>query len=40
LTTEERKIAISCDNSGEIDIDEIAGQLRQLRKKAGSQMAS
>ena len=40
LTKEEQEIAISCDNSGEIDIEEIAGNIKRFRKAAESPQSS
>jgi uncharacterized protein with ATP-grasp and redox domains len=36
LTDAEQEIAITCDNSGEIDIDEIAKKIKRARKAAES----
>ena len=36
LTKEEQEIAISCDNSGVLDIDEIAANIKRARKTAAS----
>jgi aminoglycoside phosphotransferase family enzyme len=36
LTDAEQEIAITCDNSGDIDIAEIAGKIKQVRKNAAS----
>ena len=40
LTKEEQEIAISCDNSGEIDVGEIAAKIKRIRKSAESLQAS
>lgn len=40
LTNEEQEIAIACDNSGEIDIDEIAASIKRIRKTFAAPQAS